>query len=391
MSRKISDAEFREILDRRLSALQPDPWMARKVRNLARGKEEEPVKKRFSLGIIILIAILAISVSVGIATISGWDVVRFLYGDRTVQKLPEVETFPVHTEVSSSGALLRVESAVYDGKHLAFDLYFENLEPDPPIECKLDELTANGIPVSAEKIVETIDNIWVPNLYDPNPFLQGGESVILPEELQGKEILHICLKVRVYRPIDPVYQSRELTPEEAAAKTEEGYLVIVDPYDFVVYREEEEGWQWDIAGGVTEYPEKFRIETLEIAFDVPKGSEVSRVFQPQPVYDTAHGTASYDVAAITDGGLRLTLRLNPEDNAFSRIRDFVLTDGEGTLLQGDRFVPDVHMQVNTGGEDPALVYRYRWSLARLKDLPDTISLTCILEDGEQLVFPIQVR
>ena len=390
MSRKISDAEFRETLDRRLSALQPDPWMARKVRNLARGKEE-PMKKRFSLGIVILIAILAISMSVGIATVTGWDVVRFLYGDRTVQKLPEVETFPVHTEVSSGGALLRVESAVYDGKHLAFDLYFENLEPDPPIECKLDELTANGIPVSAEKIVETIDNVWVPNLYDPNPFLQGGESAILPEELQGKEILHICLKVRVYRPIDPVYQSRELTPEEAAAKTEEGYLVIVDPYDFVVYREEEEGWQWDIAGGVTEYPEKFRIETLEIAFDVPKGSEVSRVSQPQPVYDTAHGTASYDVAAVTDGGLRLTLRLNPEDDAFSRIRDFVLTDGDGTPLEGDRFVPDVHMQVNTGGEDPALVYRYRWSLARLKDLPDTISLTCILEDGEQLVFPIQVR
>ena len=97
------------------------------------------------------------------------------------------------------------------------------------------------------------------------------------------------------------------------------------------------------------------------------------------------------MAAVTDGGLRLTLRLNPEDNAFSRIRDFVLTDGEGTPLQGDRFVPDVHMQVNTDGQDNALVFRYRWSLARLKDLPDTISLTCILEDGEQLVFPIQVR
>ena len=46
MSRKISDAEFRETLDRRLSALQPDPWMARKVRNLARGKEE-PTKKKY--------------------------------------------------------------------------------------------------------------------------------------------------------------------------------------------------------------------------------------------------------------------------------------------------------------------------------------------------------
>ena len=69
----------------------------------------------------------------------------------------------------------------------------------------------------------------------------------------------------------------------------------------------------------------------------------------------------------------------------------MLTDGDGTPLEGDRFVPDVHMQVNTGGEDHALVFRYRWSQARLKDLPDTISLTCILEDGEKLVFPVKVR
>ena len=389
MSHKISDTEFRESLDRRLSALQPDPWMARKVRNLARGKEE-PMKKRVSVGIVILIAVIAISMSVGIATVTGWDVVRFLYGDRTVQKLPEVETFPVHTEVSSGGALLRVESAVYDGKHLAFDLYFENLEPDPPIECKLDELTANGIPVSAEKIVETIDNVWVPNLYDPNPFLQGGESVILPEELQGKEILHICLKVRVYRPIDPVYQSRELTPEEAAAKTEEGYLVIVDPYDFVVYREEEEGWQWDIAGGVAEYPEKFKIETLDISFDVAKGDYGYHVLKPQPVYETAYGTAAYDVAAITTGGLQLTLRLHPAGDAFPEIAELVLTDGDGTPLQGDRFTPDVTAKVDTA--DPgAAVYRYRWPRIRQKDLPDTVSLTCVLENGEQLVFPVQVR
>ena len=390
MSHKISDAEFRETLDRRLSALQPDPWMARKVRNLAQGKEEEPVKKRFSLGIVILIAILAISISVGIATVSGWDVVRFLYGDRTVQKIPEVETFPVHREVSSGGALLRVESAVYDGQRLAFDLYFENLEPDQPVEAKLDELTANGIPVSAEKIVETIDNVWVPNfyIYGPDPFLQGGESVILPEELQGEEVLHICLKVRVYRPISPVFWMQEPDPEEAARKTEEGYFVIADPYDTLEYDPEDGEWY---AVGVSEYPEKFRIETLEITFDVSKGSEVSRTFRPQPVYESTHGTVSYDVAAVTDGGLHLTIRMVPEDDAFSRIRDFVLTNGDGTPLEGDRFTPDVHMQVNTGGQDSALVYRYRWSRARLKDLPDTISLTCILEDGEQLVFPIRVR
>ena len=51
MNRKISDNEFRESLDRRLSPLQPDPWMAQKVRNRAQQKEGEYVKKNVSLRI----------------------------------------------------------------------------------------------------------------------------------------------------------------------------------------------------------------------------------------------------------------------------------------------------------------------------------------------------
>ena len=390
MSHKISDTEFRESLDRRLSSLQPDPWMAQKTRARAQAKGEEPVKKRLSVGVIILIAVIAISMSVGIATVSGWDVIRFLYGYRTVQKIPEVDTFPVHMEVSSDGALLRVESAIYDGRKLAFDSYLENLKPDTPIESRLVKFTANDVDLLDIVVSGSVCNYWIPSIFFEQDFAQGGEIVDLPKELQDAETLHICMSYLVYRPIDPVFQSQELTPEEAAAKTEEGYLVITDPYDFIVYREEEEGWQWDIAGGVAEYPEKFKIETLDISFDVAKGDYGYHVLKPQPVYETAYGTAAYDVAAITTGGLQLTLRLHPAGGAFPEIAELVLTDGDGTPLQGDRFTPDVTAKVDTA--DPgAAVYRYRWPRIRQKDLPDTVSLTCILENGEQLVFPVQVR
>ena len=127
MNRKISDNEFRDSLDRRLSPLQPDPWMAQKIRNRARQKEGEPVKKRLSVGTVLVLVILLLSVSVGIATVSGWDVMQFLYGNRTAQRIPEVEVFPVHREATAGGALFRVESAIYDGKKLVFDLYMENL------------------------------------------------------------------------------------------------------------------------------------------------------------------------------------------------------------------------------------------------------------------------
>ena len=106
-------------------------------------------------------------------------------------------------------------------------------------------------------------------------------------------------------------------------------------------------------------------------------------------YENGHGSVSYDVAAVTTAGLQLTLRMFPKDDAFSRMQDLVLTDGDGTPLEGDRFTPDVTYRVDTG--DPEIVWRYRWSRIRLKDLPDTISLTCILEDGEKLVFPVKVR
>ena len=36
-------------------------------------------------------------------------------------------------------------------------------------------------------------------------------------------------------------------------------------------------------------------DLLEISFDVPKGENSDRVLKPLPVYETEHGTASYDV------------------------------------------------------------------------------------------------
>ena len=224
MNRKISDNEFRESLDRRLSPLQPDPWMAQKIRNRAQQKEGEPMKKRLSVGTVLVLVILLLSVSVGIATVSGWDVMQFLYGTRTAQRIPEVEVFPVHREAVAGGALFRVESAIYDGKKLVFDLYMENQEPDQPIEARLDQFTVNGISVKEQIVESAVSNVWVPNLYiyDTRNYLQGGEIIDLPEELKGLETLRISMKFLVYRPVIPVFWMREPDAEAFIRKKEEG-------------------------------------------------------------------------------------------------------------------------------------------------------------------------
>ena len=393
MNRKISDNEFRESLDRRLSPLQPDPWMAQKVRNRARQKEGQPVKKRLSVGTVLVLVLLLVSVSAGIATVSGWNVVRFLYGSRTVQPVPDVDVIPVHQEAVSAGAMMRIESAVYDGKQLAFDWHFENTQPETPAFGRLAEFTANGIPVCDERS-DYFDYLWMPSIFIEDSFWDGGESVFLPAELQDAESLHVYVKVEVYRPIRPVYQMAEFDPEEAGRKIEEGYFVIAEEEGYVGWDPDEE--QWALFYG-TEAPDGTEIpdgtygkEILELSFDVQKGDSGHHILEPLPAYADSHGTVSYDVAAVTSAGLQLTLRMIPADDVFSRMQGLVLTDGDGKVLEGERFTPDVSVKVDSAAPD-AIVWRYRWSRVRQKDLPDTISLTCILEDGEKLVFPVKVR
>ena len=114
------------------------------------------------------------------------------------------------------------------------------------------------------------------------------------------------------------------------------------------------------------------------------------VLETRSGYENEYCTASYDVAAVEGSGLHLTLRLHPKDECGDLIQGFVLTDGEGTPLQGGIYEPDVSVKVDHAGQD-AVVYRYRWSEIGWKDLPDTISLSCMLENGGLMIFPLKVR
>ena len=387
MREDLSREKMHKAIDSTLSGLEGDPWLFRRVAARA-GEGEIKVKKRLSAGLILVIVLILLSVSAGIATVSGWDVVRFLYGDRTVQSVepPELDVWQVQQEVVSDGARFRVESAVYDGKKLAFDWYFENTKPNTPVMGDIEELTVNGINFHDHGFGR-LSNIWLPSIWFEESFIQFGEEDTLPEELQGAENLHVYMKIVVYHPVKPVCQMKVFDDEELAARTAEGFLVITDPYSYMVYDPEEGEWCEHYCW---ENPPDFRVETMELTFDVPKGDTGHYVLEPRASYEGEHGTASYDVAAVTTGGLQLTLRMLAKDDAFSRMQGLVLTDGDGTPLEGDRFTPDVTYRVDTG--DPGtLVFRYRWSRVQQKDLPDTISLTCILEDGEKLVFPVKVR
>ena len=70
MNQKISDAEFRKSIDRRLSALQPDPWMTKRI--IASERGEKKVKK-ISGFTIVLAAVLVLFMATAIAAaVGGW-------------------------------------------------------------------------------------------------------------------------------------------------------------------------------------------------------------------------------------------------------------------------------------------------------------------------------
>ena len=38
-----------------------------------------------------------------------------------------------------------------------------------------------------------------------------------------------------------------------------------------------------------------------------------------------------------------------------------------------------------------MIWKYRWKFLQFEDLPDTIALTCTMENGDELSFPLTVK
>ena len=83
--------------------------------------------------------------------------------------------------------------------------------------------------------------------------------------------------------------------------------------------------------------------------------------------------------------------MNPKNDQCEPRGNCRLTDGEGNALEGIRFYPSEKVHNASMEYDGAMVWRYQWSMVRPEDLPDTISLSCRLENGEDMIFPVKVR
>ena len=419
----MKNEKLKNCIDDALSDIREDPWLLGKVLSRAKNEDGMPVKKRITLGTVLIMLVIVLLMSAGIAAVSGWNVLDFLneWEDKPAPYIMNT----VQQESETENARLKAASVVYDGETLAFDMTLENKHPEVPMWCWVEKLTVNGEPCepgivcvparsgsedgSLDVVSSGFEDQWLPNEEYPDGIAKCGEIVDLSLiHAGGKESVHVEMRVRTYRPIRPVtlIDIDGSFREELEQKAAEGYYAIPGyQWDQILYPEghfcpEEdlsicpEGWSIAVSGspeengmgGMTEEP-------MEISFDAPKTELVEGTvhLQPQESYENEYCTAVFEKAQFSPLGLELTLRVKPKNDQCVPKGICRLADGEGNRLTGSSFFPDGRERHASDEYEGELIWQYRWKFLQFEELPDTIALTCTLENGEELYFPVKVR
>lgn len=189
MNKKISSDEFHNSIDRQLSGLKPDPWLAQHI--MASAKEEEPVKK-FTVStalIVVLIVIATLTTALATSVLLGWTDFYSFEIPKTAQEILNATepkdyqvgpiTFTVN-ELLTDGhiALCSATSHVTDGSSAVLS------------EEVYDAVGANGDngETLAQKWNLSPDTRWIDAAHIMNlPFYRVSISVNVPEECHDGE------------------------------------------------------------------------------------------------------------------------------------------------------------------------------------------------------------
>lgn len=368
--------------------VQPDPSLARRV--LAAAHEERKGSAPRKSRLILLIAALLILMTTIAVALEGWDVLAFL-GIRSEGGAGSLVE-PVTAENSAADCSIRIESAVTDGIWLAFDWTVENHIPSRPVYMQADSFTGNGIPLPLDG-TDDFHCQWFPGWCNEGK-MQNGELVLLPEGITG-DTLHVEMVVGLYIPTDPVYEMAEFDAALARQKRQEGYYIIAGGEGLV--REQPEEGLVQCFGTVRDASAAGMTRSeMKVEFDLPLTElpAPSALALPEPVVH-AGVTLQYRRAETTPLQTTLTLLLIPDENS----RDAALrlwNEGYVTLTQTDGSWLDTNVLSgeNGGAEqlaDGRWCESYTMSFAADRELPETISMSFVQNDGTALTCPIQIR
>ncbi len=379
--------DVRRVIDRRLSGMETARDFESKVLFMAKG--EKKMKKKISVGLIFTV-VLMLAAFGALAASVDWNVLDFLFWNN-VEEQRGAALQGVNAKLEKNHTLLMVNSALTDGKTLAFDWTVQNLTPDDPVYLQIDEFTVNGAPVSTDG-TDGFDCQWLPGWCNDGA-MQDGENVRLPDGVTG-DTLNVFLRVGAYRPKAPIYRMDAFDAAVAKQKMDEGFYVLCEGDGFVVQYPDE--GVLHVFGRIEE-SELSRYERTElvIAFELGLGGTETNHFIAEEQYVFPGFTAAYKNAAVTPVALYLEIDVTPvPDTGEARVAlydgRFAVTDGEGNVLEFLDAYPHESETYSPVGSNVIHYYHHFFGVPP-EDLPDVLAVSWIPKDGQPLVMPVKVR
>lgn len=274
---------MRRITQKDLQALYPpvSDDMSRRMESflaeLPERKEQVRVKKKFSTAAVLVAALILITVG-AVAAALNWDVVQYLFtGTRD-----DLAAYQQNVNAAAENEWVRasVNSVLYDGHFLAFDLSCENLDPSWPVFVQvINQPRVNGTRTTGLSSYHIVG--WC---YDEQPVRREGGGGLIIEDTP----FTVTIKITCLRPKKKTKVLINPDPQEKTQWMTDGYH-IVEP-------------EMKRADGTTfwrmipeKYWEFYDVQNLDLSFEVmpPKNVKNVALHPAQESYETPEFTGYY--------------------------------------------------------------------------------------------------
>ena len=249
MSNRMSQKEFSESLDKRLSGLQEDPWLEAKV--LAKAKGEKPVKKKLSAATITVIVLLVLAMAGAVAAVLNSRSLIDFAGNHAWTYVPENAQDNISREeqtFETEFMKCTVQESYYDGRILRATFRIEPKEKtllihsgddfEDPFSDDIDETIAQ---YAQEHFDGSMAEVWIfPQVDSENGegdcrHNEDGSIVLYMEDClkeEQPELTEIPLEVG-YAPVTDGERAVERAPMTLKVQAVESELYVCeDPLDF---------------------------------------------------------------------------------------------------------------------------------------------------------------
>lgn len=383
------------------AAFPPTPEESRTafLRAVRSVKEDETMRKKYPVAILVAVILTLITT---IAIAESWNVLQFLgiQPDSDAQTLVQ----PVSVSAKTGNVTFTIDSAMTDGEYLAFDYTITNTAPSKPVFLNVEQFSINGQDNWFLIKDSTLDDQWLPGFSHPASTQEGCIVPLVPEwqPTLTADTLHVDLVMAVHTAVNPVHFLEANHFEEALAKLDEGYTVIIGNDRFAQYSDSDilDSLGVSIPSGFSPGLSAYGTEraTVTLSFDLDMKSAQNLIIKPEipfPAYSEEVKLTIEDFT-VTPLQVRLTaIATWAEDAPVGLTGKFVLRDQEGKAIKLKDVSPSAESYTETYWHDDRFTNKQNiWEcaiIAPTSALPEEATLVYRLTNGAELALPLKFR